>query len=328
MLTTLLNLFNYETLDRQSAHALLLQITAGEQPEVQVAGFLSALLMRKPTIEELKGFRDAMMDTCIRVDLSGFETVDIVGTGGDGKNTFNISTTAAFVVAGAGIKVAKHGNYAATSISGSSDVLSFLGYTFSAADAVLNRQLDQANICFLHAPLFHPAMKHVASVRKQLGMRTFFNLLGPIINPASPQVQTLGVSHLAYARMYHYLLQDSGQQYQVIHSLDGYDEVSLTAPFKIITPLYERTYTPGDIGFENIKAETITAGASVSEAAHILLSILQGKGSNEQNQVVIANSGIAIYGTRPQKSLEECMAMARESLESGKAFQAFKKLIN
>lgn len=328
MLTTLQNLFNYETLDRQGACELLLQVTAGKQPEAQVAGFMSALLMRKPTIEELKGFRDAMMDTCIRVDLSGFDTVDIVGTGGDGKNTFNISTTAAFVVAGAGITVAKHGNYAATSVSGSSDVLSFLGYQFSAAHDILNRQLEQANICFLHAPLFHPAMKQVASVRKNLGIRTFFNLLGPVINPASPRTQTLGVSHLAYARMYHYLLQDSGQQYQVIHSLDGYDEVSLTGPFKRITAACERTYTPRDIGFECIKAETITAGTSVKEAAAILVAILEGKGTNEQNEVVIANSGIAIYGAQPQKDMETCMAIARDSLASGKAYQAFKQLIN
>jgi len=327
MKQTLEKLHHYETIDRASACELLLQVTSGYCNEAEIAAFISVFKMRNSTIEELNGFRDAMMMKCIPMDTKGQQTLDIVGTGGDGKNTFNISTTSAMVVAGCGIKVTKHGNHAATSISGSSDVLQYLGYSFTTDNDVLNRQLDEANICFLHAPLFHSAMKHVSATRQHLGLRTLFNTMGPICNPAQPKAQTLGVSHLSLIRTYHYLLQETGQQYCIAHSLDGYDEISLTGKFKIVTPTEEQMYHPEDLNQKIISPEALHCGSSVKDAAVILLNILTGKGTKAQMQVVVANSAFAIRCAKPELSLQDCMEMATASIVSGNAYQSFKKII-
>jgi len=267
-----------------------------------------------------------MMESCLKISLEAFDPIDIVGTGGDGKNTFNISTLSALIIAGAGIKVAKHGNYAATSVSGSSNVLEYLGYRFSAAENVLKRQLEKANICFLHAPLFHPAMKRVGSIRKEIGQRTFFNLLGPVLHPAAPKKQVLGVRHLEDARMYTYLLQNLPVDFMILHTLDGYDEISLTAAFKIITSTQETIYHPEQLGFKTVLPENIEAGNSIASAASVLLKILKGEGHPEQQDVAIVNSGFAIHCARPEVALEDCFAMAKESLVSKKAFQVLKKI--
>ncbi|HXS37451.1 MAG TPA: anthranilate phosphoribosyltransferase [Flavipsychrobacter sp.] len=328
MKETLSKLYEHQALDQTEAYNVLLQIAVNDFNESEVASLLSVYLMRYPTLEEMIGFREAMMHLCTKVDLQGADVIDIVGTGGDGKNTFNISTVSAFVVAGAGIKVAKHGNYSASSISGSSNLLEYLGYTFSSDCTLLRRQLESANICFLHAPLFHPAMKNLSAIRKKLGVRTFFNLLGPITNPASPAKQLLGVSHLELMRMYHYLLQETSLQYKIIHSTDGYDEISLTCPFKILSNRTEQLIDPDEIGFEQIHSHDLNAGNTIADAASIFLKILQGKGTYAQTQVTIVNSGVAIHCAYPDKSLYECFEMAKESLQSGKAYQSFKKIIN
>jgi anthranilate phosphoribosyltransferase len=329
MEATLKKLYEHETLSRDKAFALLLEIMSGTCSEARIAAFLSIFAMRKLTVAELLGFQDAMLSCCNKVTLADGNTLDIVGTGGDGKNTFNISTTAAIVTAGAGIKVAKHGNYGASSMCGSSDVLSYLGYKFTSDPQVLNRQLDTANLCFLHGPLFHPVMRHVAVARRNLGMRTFFNLLGPIVNPAAPATQFLGVTNLSNMRLYQYLLQEQEiKQYGIISALDGYDEISLTGSFKLITPLKESILKPEDIGMTSIAPKALSGGSSVQESAEILLNILQGKGTAAQNDVVIANSAFAIQATKPVSNIADCVEMARASLSSGEAYRIFSKIIN
>ncbi|MEJ7589054.1 MAG: anthranilate phosphoribosyltransferase [Ferruginibacter sp.] len=263
---------------------------------------------------------------CIRVDLKGQEVMDIVGTGGDGKNTFNISTLSCFIVAGTGTRVAKHGNYGASSISGSSNVMEQLGYRFTNDTEVLNKELDTANICFLHAPLFHPALKVVAPVRKNLGIRTFFNMLGPLVNPAFPKHQLVGVYNLEMARIYNYLLQQTANNFTIIHSLDGYDEISLTGDTKVITNKGERIMSPETLGKRTVTAADIHGGNSVAEAAEIFLNILKGNGSWAQNAVVLANSAMALQCTGKYNTYDECYQQAVESLESGKALGALKKL--
>ncbi len=321
-------LYEHQQLSKSEAYDTLLQLANSTINETQVAALLSVYRMRQPSIEEMSGFRQAMMEMCIPVDLQRNDIMDIVGTGGDGKNTFNISTISSFVVAGAGIKIAKHGNYAASSVSGSSNFLEYLGYKFSANNEILMSQLEKANICFLHAPLFHPAIKKVSTVRKDLGLRTFFNLLGPIINPASPAMQILGVSHLELTRTYHYLLQETNLQYKIIHSIDGYDEISLTGPFKVLSNKTEQLLEPDEIGFTQVHPHEITAGHTIANAASIFLEILQGKGTQAQTQVIIANSGFAIHCAYPEKQLNDCFALAKESLGSGRAYHSFKRLLN
>lgn len=323
---TLINrLHNYQTLDKHDARDALLHITAGNCNEAHIVSFLSAYQMRRPTIEELEGFRDAMMSLCTPISFD-IDTLDIVGTGGDGKNTFNISTLAAIVVAAAGIKVAKHGNYAVSSVSGSSNVLEHLGYKFISDPILLQEQLHKHDICFLHAPLFHPAMKNVAHIRKNLGIRTFFNLLGPLINPARPAKQVLGVSDMGLARMYHYLLQDTNQQYIILHSFDGYDEISLTGSFKILTRTEENIYAPQLLGFDKILPGEIETGDTVSDAASIFLNVLNGTATKAQQNVVIANAAFAIHCNDAGLPLVDCIDMAQESLKSKKAFNLFKQI--
>lgn len=327
MKTILESLHTYNELEEQDAYNALKQVIADNCNNTHAAAFLSAYIMRPPGVAEIRGFRRAMLELAMPVKLDVADALDIVGTGGDGKNTFNISTLSALVTATAGIKVIKHGNYAATSVSGSSDVLQYLGYRFTDNHSTLQRQLDTCNICFLHAPQFHTAMGKIAPIRKELGLRTFFNLLGPLVNPAQPSHQLLGVSKLEIMRMYHYLLQNSTQQYAIVHSLDGYDEISLTGAFKITTATQEEIIHPEMIGFKRIDPHTIGAGNTIQDAAGIFLRVLQGDGSNEQNNVVIANSSYAIKSMYPDNPLSDCLEMAEEALLSQKAYHNFKQLI-
>lgn len=321
-------LFEHKTLNREAAKEVLLNIGKGVYNEHEITSFMTVYLMRSITIEELQGFRDALLELCVPVNLTAYETMDIVGTGGDGKNTFNISTLACFIVAGAGQKVSKHGNYGATSISGASNVMEQLGYTFKNNEAALQREVEEAGICFFHAPLFHPALKTVGPIRKNLGVRTFFNMLGPMVNPANPAYQLVGVYNLEMARIYNYLLQQTGKAFTIIHSLDGYDEVSLTNDTKVITNEGEKVLTPEQIGKRMVTATDIQGGNTVEESAKIFKSILSGEGSWAQNAVVLANAAMALYCTGKYTNYEDAYNAAVVSLESGKAQQCLQKLIS
>jgi len=320
-------LFEHKTLTRESAKEVLVNIGKGIYNEHEVTAFMTVYLMRSITIEELQGFRDALLELCVKADLSEYDTIDIVGTGGDGKNTFNISTLACFIVAGTGQKVAKHGNYGASSISGSSNVMEQLGYKFSTGNSKLKKEIDESNICFLHAPLFHPALKVVGPIRKNLAMRTFFNMLGPMANPANPAYQLVGVYNLEMARIYSYLLQLGDKPFTIIHSLDGYDEISLTNDTKVITNEGERIMTPVQLGKRMVSAQDISGGNSVEEAAKIFTTILRGEGTWAQNAVVLANAAMALHCTGKYTNYDEAYNAAVESLESGKANQCLKKLM-
>ncbi|MFH1005374.1 MAG: anthranilate phosphoribosyltransferase [Bacteroidota bacterium] len=316
-------LFEHKTLSYEQAKEVLINIASAKYNFSQVAAFMSVFLMRPITVEELSGFRDAMLDLCLRIDFDTNETIDIVGTGGDKKNTFNISTLSCFVAAGAGIKITKHGNYGVSSVSGSSNVLEAIGYKFTNDKNILQKQLDEAGLCFMHAPLFHPAMKNVAPIRKELGVRTFFNILGPIVNPCFPKYQLLGVYNLEIARLYNYLLQNTLNEYVIVYSFDGYDEISLTGNYKIILRDKEQIIEPKI----KLKQKDLFGGKSVDESAKIFINILKGEGTKAQNEVVMANAGMAIYCVK-KNSLNDCIAEARESLESKKAFTIYKKLID
>lgn len=320
-------LFEHKTLERSQAKEVLVNISKSMYNESEMAAFITVYLMRSITIEELQGFRDALQELCVPVDLNGHEVIDIVGTGGDGKNTFNISTLSCFIVAGTGNKVAKHGNYGATSISGSSNVMEQMGYKFKNSNDALKREIEEANICFLHAPIFHPALKAVGPIRKNLGVRTFFNMLGPMVNPAFPKHQLVGVYNLEMARIYNYLLQQTDQNFTIIHSLDGYDEISLTGDTKVITKHGEKIMTPEQLGKRLVMAEDISGGETVADAAKIFINILQGNGTWAQNAVVLANSAMALQCTGKYSSYEESYQTAVESLESGRAYEALKKLV-
>jgi len=320
-------LFEHKTLSRETAKEVLLNISNAAYNEHEVTAFMTVYLMRSITIEELQGFRDALLELCVPVDMNGYNTIDIVGTGGDGKNTFNISTLACFIVAGTGQKVTKHGNYGATSVSGASNVMEQLGYKFKNDPTRLKKEVEEANICFLHAPLFHPALKAVGPIRKNLGIRTFFNMLGPMVNPAAPSFQLVGVYNLEMARIYNYLLQQTGKAFTIIHSLDGYDEISLTNDTRVITNKGEKIMTPQQLGKRSVNATDIYGGNSVEEAAKLFSKILKGQGSWAQNAVVFANAAMALQCTGNYASYDEAYAAAVASLESGKANDALKKLI-
>ncbi len=321
-------LFEHKTLPREQAKEILLHMSRGQYNESEMSAFITVFLMRSITIEELQGFRDALLELCIKVDLNGHAVMDIVGTGGDGKNTFNISTLSCFIVAGAGQKVAKHGNYGASSISGSSNVMEQLGYTFKNDNARLLKELETSNICFLHAPLFHPALKIVAPIRKNLGVRTFFNMLGPMVNPASPAFQLVGVYNLEMARIYNYLLQQTGNAFTIIHSLDGYDEISLTNDTKVITNEGEKVMTPEQLGKRMVRAEDIHGGNTVEEASKIFTKIIKGEGSWSQNAVVLANAAMALHCTGNFGNYDEAYHAAVDSLESNKAYLSLQTLIS
>lgn len=309
------------------ARESLLEIGKGAVNEHVITAFMTVYLMRSVTIEELQGFRDALLELCVPVDFGGMEVIDIVGTGGDGKDTFNISTLACFIVAGAGEKVAKHGNYGASSISGASNVMEQLGYRFKNDSNALRRELETANICFLHAPLFHPALKAVGPIRRNLGMRTFFNMLGPMVNPANPFFQLVGVYNLEMARIYNYLLQETKRNFTIIHGIDGYDEISLTNDTKVITQAGERIYTPEELGKRNVLPADLYGGQTVEAAALLFRKILEGNGSWAQNAVVLANAAMALHGSGHYKDYAAAYSAAVDSLESGKAKRGLEKLI-
>lgn len=325
MKTILNRLINHEILSKEEAREVLVNISHGSYNESQIASFLTVYMMRNITIDELQGFRDALLEMCIRVDLASHNTIDLCGTGGDGKNTFNISTLASFVVAGAGIKVAKHGNYGVSSISGSSNVMEKLGINFTTDNNFLNRCVDEAGIAILHAPLFHPAMKNVGKIRKDLAVKTFFNMLGPMVNPAFPQNQLVGVFNLELARMYAYLYQNTDINFSILHSLDGYDEIALTGPTKIINNNKEGMFNPNDFGLDTISKKEIEGGDTIKESADLFLNIIQGNGTAAQNNVVCANAGMAISTVNGCTAFEG-FEKAKESLFSGKAKLALNKL--
>ncbi len=327
MKAVLNNLFEYKSLNKQQAKEILINLANGEYNQSQVAAFLTVYLMRSITVEELEGFRDAMLELCIPLEIEDYKAIDLCGTGGDGKDTFNISTLSSFVVAGAGQKVAKHGNNGVSSVCGSSNLLAHFGYQFTNDKDQLIKSLDVAGICFLHAPLFHPAMKNVAPIRKELGVKTFFNMLGPIVNPSFPKKQLVGVFNLELARLYGYLHQKTDKQYIILHSLDGYDEVSLTGPFKMLSNNNEKMLFPEDLGFKTWSQETLWGGKTVEDSAKIFMKVLEGDGTEAQNQVVTANAGLAIHCGK-SVSIEDGIEEARDSLQSGKALQTFKKLLD
>ena len=321
-------LFEHKTLSREQAKEVLVNIGKSVYNEHEITAFMTVYLMRSITIDELQGFRDALLELCVPVDFGEFETIDIVGTGGDGKNTFNISTLSCFIVAGTGQKVAKHGNYGASSISGASNVMEQMGYKFKNDNDRLKKEIDEANICFLHAPMFHPALKTVGPIRKNLAMRTFFNMLGPMVNPAHPKYQLVGVFNLEMARIYNYLLQQTEKSFTIIHGLDGYDEISLTNDTKVITNEGEQIKTPEQLGKRMVEPHDIHGGSTVEEAARIFLKILKGDGSWAQNAVVLANAAMALHCTGNYKKYDDAFDAAIESLESGKAKNSLDKLIS
>lgn len=323
----LLYLFEHKILSREKAREVLVNIGKGVYNEHEVTAFMTVYLMRSITIDELLGFRDALLELSVKADLADYSPLDIVGTGGDGKNTFNISTLACFIVAGAGQKVAKHGNYGASSVSGASNVMEQLGYRFSNDPAKLKKEIETTGICFLHAPLFHPALKTVGPIRKNMAVRTFFNMLGPMANPANPAFQLVGVYNLEMARIYTYLLQTTGRPFTILHSLDGYDEISLTSDTKVITRQGERVITPEELGKRMVMPEDIRGGDTVEEAAAVFRAILRREGTWAQNAVVLANAAMALYCTGNYATYEEAYLTAVESLESGRANQCMERLI-
>jgi anthranilate phosphoribosyltransferase len=323
----LYKLFEHGNLCREEARGLLVRMAGGEFNDSQMAALITVYLMRSITIDELAGFRDALHEMRIPVDLSDYDPIDIVGTGGDGKNTFNISTAACFVVAGAGYKVVKHGNYGASSVSGASNVLEQHGVRFTAETGAMRRSLDGCGVAYLHAPMFSPALKAVAGVRKALGVRTFFNMLGPLANPVLPRRQMLGVYNLKLARMYHYLYQQSEVEFAVVTSLDGYDEISLTSEFKVFTRGGEAIHTPEELGFERARQSELCGGETVGEAAAIFDAVMDGSASPAQKNCVIANAAFAIRLAAPDMPLAGAIAAARGSVESGRALGAFKRFV-
>ncbi len=325
MKETLNKLINHDLLSKEEAKQILVNIAKGDYNTSQIAAFLTVYMMRSVTIEELEGFRDALLELCLAVDLSAYNPIDLCGTGGDGKDTFNISTLASFVTAGAGVKVTKHGNYGVSSKCGSSNVMEYLGIKFSNEADFLEKSIEEAGICVLHAPLFHPAMKNVAPIRRELGVKTFFNMLGPMVNPAFPKNQMVGVFNLELARMYGYLYQNTDKKFTVLHALDGYDEISLTGNTKTISNESEGMLRPKDFGVPAIAQSDIVGGDSIEESANIFMTVLEGKGTEPQNNVVCANAGVAIATVR-NTSPKEGFELAKESLLNGKGLTALQKL--
>lgn len=319
-------LIDHRSLTKESARNVLVELANGKYNPSQMSAFMTVYMMRSITVDELLGFRDAMLELCVpaRFDLP---VMDVCGTGGDGKNTFNISTLSSFIVAAAGQPVAKHGNYGVSSPCGSSNVLEFFGYKFTNDIDTLRRCLDRANICFMHAPMFHPAMKNIAPIRKELGVKTFFNMLGPMVNPAFPSRQLVGVFSLELARQYGYLYQNTDKDFVILHSLDGYDEVSLTGAFKYFYNGGERILEPRDLGLPQLSQDDIRGGDSIEESAGVFMKVLEGKGTPSQNAAVIANAGMALYAGHQEEGLQKAIAMATEALESGKALKSFKNMM-
>lgn len=332
MQTTMKNILdrmmNHEELTREETKEILIGITRSEFPNEQITALLTALQMRGITVDELFGFRDGILETGVPVPLNCDRYIDVVGTGGDRKNTFNISTTACFVIAGAGYKVAKHGNYAATSTSGASNVIANHGVTFTDDIDRLNRCINECGIVYLHAQLFAKAMKFVGPIRKALQFPTCFNLLGPIVNPSKPQCQLLGVANLDQMRLYSSVYQKIGIDYGIVNSIDGYDEISLTGDFKVKTNAYERIFKPSDLGFGITKPDELRAGADEAEAKEIFDNVLSNTALPAQKNVVLANAAFGIQVMeRGQKDIDECVEIARESIDSGRALATFRKFV-
>lgn len=321
----LYRMFEHDNLSREQAHEIMLNIADKKYNDSQLAAFMTVFLMRSITTEELIGFRDAILERRLPVDFGNVDAIDIVGTGGDGKNTFNISTASCFVVAGTGRKVVKHGNYGASSVSGASNVLEHHGVKFSADLDTLGKSLEESGVCYLHAPFFSPALKSVASVRKSLAVRTFFNMLGPLVNPFMPKHQLLGVYNLKLMRLYNYIAQNEGIQCTVVHSLDGYDEISLTSPFKLATASGEAIYTPEELGFPVSKQSDLWGGNSIADAAKIFDNVLDGKATPPQENCVVANSAFALITLEPELKIQEAVKLAQESIRSGAAKEKFIK---
>jgi anthranilate phosphoribosyltransferase len=319
-------LFNYQSLEKEEAREILTNLASGAYNHSQMAAFMTVFMMRNITVDELSGFRDAMLELCIKIPVEGYNAIDLCGTGGDGKDTFNISTLASFVVAGAGYHVTKHGNYGVSSVCGSSNVLEYLGCKFSSDVGRIMKSFDQSNITFLHAPLFHPAMKNVGPIRKELGVKTFFNMLGPMVNPAAPTNQMVGVFNLELARLYGYLYQNTEKNFLIVHSLDGYDEISLTGDFKYISNEGEAIGTPSLLGLSYLNAMDLSGGSDIKSSAKLFQAILDCKGTNSQNNVVIANAGMAI-ATISGSPFKAAVEEARTSLISGKAKSTFSKFL-
>ncbi len=321
------HLYQQKTLTKDEAKTVLSNIAQGKYNNSQIASFISVYLMRNITVDELIGFRDALLELCIPVDLSDYNTIDLCGTGGDGKNTFNISTLSAFVVAGAGGRVAKHGNIGVSSPCGSSNIMEYLGYKFSNDNDKLRTEIEKAGVCYLHAPLFNPAMKNVAPVRKELGVKTFFNMLGPMVNPSRPKNQMVGVYNLELARLYNYLYQESDKNYIIVFNLDGYDEISLTADFKAIINGSEKIFSTDVFGMKKVKPEELFGGETIAESAKIFLDILEGNCTEAHTNVILANSTMALKCLHPTKSIDECLNDAKDSLIGKKALHSLKTLL-
>ncbi len=328
MMKRILNkLFDQGVLEREEAKTVLAGISDGKINDFQIASFLTVFKMRNITVDELSGFSDCLKERCIKIDLADFDNIDLCGTGGDGKDTFNISTLASFVVAGAGYKVSKHGNYGVSSICGSSNVLESLGLQFSNDEDKLKKQIDKANITILHAPLFHPAMKKVAPIRSQLAVSTFFNMLGPMVNPSSPEKQLVGVYSLQLQRYYKYIFESQDTSYKIVHTLDGYDELSLTGDAKIVSPQSEYIFDPTISTHTQVTQDDILGGNSIEEAKNIFTTIIGGGGTEAQNAVVCANAALAIQCYDQNKSFADAYAEAHESLNSKKALTSLNKLL-
>lgn len=327
MKNILLKLLDYQYLNRDESRGLLIAIASGEISDSQVASIITIFLMRSISVDEVLGFREALLEMKIGVDFSEYKAIDIVGTGGDGKNTFNISTTASFVVAGAGYPVVKHGNYGATSISGSSNAMEAQGVRFTTDMGKLKKSIEECNIAYLHAPLFSPALKAVAPVRKSLGVRTFFNVLGPLINPSDPEYQLLGVYDLSMSRLYSYIYQANNKTFGIVHSLDGYDEISLTSQFKVVTNSGEQLFTPEDIGFNRLSQQDIVGGNTLEDAVSIFNRVINCEATQSQMDVVIANAAFAIQVIEASKPIAECIEIAKDSLYSKKAQSVLNKFI-
>ena len=323
----LYKMFGHKSLSKEEAKQVLLNISDGRYNDSQLSAFMTVFLMRSITTEELAGFREAILERRVIVDLDCHDAIDIVGTGGDGKNTFNISTAACFTVAGAGIPVVKHGNYGATSVSGASNVMEQHGVKFTSDVDQMRRSMEQCNIAYLHAPLFNPALKAVAPIRKGLAVRTFFNMLGPLVNPVLPAYQLLGVYNLPLLRLYTYTYQESKTKFAVVHSLDGYDEISLTNEFKVATSEHEKIYAPESLGFSRYKETDLDGGKTPGDEATIFDQIMNNTATEAQKNVVVVNSAFAIHVICPEKTIEECIALSKESLESGRALATLKKFI-
>ena len=327
MKNLLKDLYNHKIMNKDEAKNALILLTNGTANASQISSFLTVFLMRDITSEELDGFREAMIELSININIDGSELIDLCGTGGDGKDTFNISTVSSFVVAGAGIKVAKHGNYGVSSSCGSSNIISHLGHQFSNDVDTLRYSLEKSNICFLHAPLFHPSLKNISPIRGELGVKTFFNMLGPMVNPIQPKNQLVGVFNSNIFRLYSHIYSKSDKNYCIVHSIDGYDEISLTSPFKLFSNHSDIMLEPKDLNFDNIEPLSLSGGKNIDESLKIFLNVLKNKGKKEQMDSVLANSGLAIYCAKKLSSINDGVDLARESLESGKAYNCLKLFI-